>query len=252
MQHFKQQSWAFIAALLMIVLFSCQKSGAINNTPPINRDTAITVPPPPPPQPAKQFRFLALGDSYTIGQGVDSIHRFPAQTVSILRTVGYQFQPIQYIAATGWSTAALQNAISSRNPVGPFDIVTLLIGVNDQYQGLSIDGYRIRFEDLLKRAISLAGNNQKNVYVLSIPDYSVTPFGMNSTRIRDEIDAFNRANLNITRGYPQVHYVDITPSTREALLDKTLIASDQLHPSGKEYAKWAGMLLPIIQTVLQK
>ncbi|MFY8003700.1 MAG: hypothetical protein ACOVNR_02615, partial [Chitinophagaceae bacterium] len=126
MQHFKQHFWAFFAALPLIVLLSCQKSSAVDNTTPINNRDSIIIPPPPPPPPtppAKQFRFLALGDSYTIGQGVDSIHRFPAQTVSILRTLGYQFQPIQYIAATGWSTAALQNAINSRNPIGPFDIV---------------------------------------------------------------------------------------------------------------------------------
>ena len=120
--------------------------------------------------------YLALGDSYTIGQSVGITERFPAQTNTLLKSTGIKMAEPRYIATTGWRTDDLAAAINSQNPQGPFDVVSLLIGVNDQYQLRDTNGYRERFRQLLLKSISLAGNKRNHVFVLSIPDYSVTPF----------------------------------------------------------------------------
>ena len=134
----------------------------------------------------------------------------------------------------------------------PYSIVTLLIGVNDQYQTRDTTGYRERFTRLLNTSIALAGNDRRRVFVLSIPDYSVTPFarGLDTAAIRRQIDWFNSINRSVTLEN-NISYTDITPSTREAAIDKTLLAQDSLHPSGKEYAKWAARLAPLMKQVLQ-
>ena len=232
------------ALFLLLLTLACDKQP--------EADVVGPVPTPPPtgnPPPAgNALRYLALGDSYTIGQGVLVQDRFPVQTRRLLQGAGVNMQEPEIIATTGWTTLRLQEAIQTQNPTGPYDMVTLLIGVNDQYQRLSIDGYRTRFGQLLQEAIRLAGNRPKRVVVLSIPDYSVTPFAQNldRDRIRQEIDAFNLVNREISLAR-DVHYLDITPSTREAATDPTLIASDGLHPSGREYARWAARLLAIIK-----
>ncbi|BAV07824.1 SGNH/GDSL hydrolase family protein [Filimonas lacunae] len=194
--------------------------------------------------------WLALGDSYTIGQSVETNERYPAQTASQLLSKGIHITP-QYIATTGWTTANLLSAIQSQQPQGPYNIVSLLIGVNDQYQHMDTGGYRIRFTQLLQKSIQLAGNKASHVFVLSIPDYSVTPFaqGSNTAQISKEIDAFNAINKQITLGY-HCQYIDITPSTREAATQPSLVASDGLHPSGAEYKKWAGQLAPLLSKAL--
>lgn len=196
--------------------------------------------------------FLALGDSYTIGQDVSNDQRFPAHTIALLRQSNIKIKDPQYIATTGWTTQNLIAAINQQNPSGPYDIVTLLIGVNDQYQRMDTTGYRTRFTQLLLKSIELAGNRSSHVVVLSIPDYSVTPFvhSTDKSRVRREIDIFNMINKEITLQY-KVQYLDITPSTREAENDRSLIANDGLHPSGKEYKKWAERLAPIMKEVLQ-
>ena len=196
--------------------------------------------------------FLALGDSYTIGQSVSDPERFPAQTVSFLRSYGIIIKDPQYIATTGWTTGNLATAIQSQNPVGPYSVVTLLIGVNDEYQTHDTTGYRQRFRSLLLKSVELAGNSRNHVFVLSIPDYSVTPFAMghDTATIRKEIDWFNDINRQVT-AQEQCHYLDITPSTRLALNDPSLIAFDGLHPSGKEYGIWASMLAPMMNPVLK-
>ncbi len=162
------------------------------------------------------------------------------------------FKTPEYIATTGWTTLILLNAIASQNPQGPYDVVSLLIGVNDQYQHMDTGGYRIHFTQCLQQAIALAGNRTNHVFVLSIPDYSVTPFAQNSDtmQIRKGIDQFNSINKEITESY-QISYTNITPLTREAKNDASLIAGDGLHPSGKEYAKWAALLAPEIEKVLK-
>lgn len=198
--------------------------------------------------------WLALGDSYTIGAIVNPDQRFPAQTTALLRGYGFNMKDPEYIATSGWTTLNLQFAIADRNPTGPYDIVSLLIGVNDQYQTSGdTTGYRQRFTALLQKAIQLAGNDVSHVFVLSIPDYSVTPFAATSdtAAIRQELEWFNAINRQVAVSL-KADYTDITPSTREAKTDYSLIAGDGLHPSGKEYAKWANMLAPKIKAVLMK
>jgi len=198
------------------------------------------------------YTWLALGDSYTIGQSVSEAERFPAQTAALLENDSLVFTTPQYIATTGWTTVNLLNAIAQQNPQGPFDIVTLLIGVNDQYQQLDINSYNANFTACLQKAIVLAGNRKDHVFVLSIPDYSVTPFAQQSdtAQIHREIDNYNAINKAITLSY-KISYTDITPTTREMKNDPSLIAYDGLHPSGKEYAKWAAMLAPAIANALK-
>jgi len=196
--------------------------------------------------------YLALGDSYTIGESVSEPARFPAQTVSMLLNDSIQFLTPEYIAVTGWTTGNLLNSLNSDAPArSTYDFVSLLIGVNNQYQGQSMAQYRTEFTTLLNKAISYAGNRSSRVAVLSIPDWSVTPFasGRDTALIRSQIDAFNAINKQITLENG-VHYIDITPSTRMALTDRSLLAADGLHPSPKEYKKWATMLAAFIRTVL--
>lgn len=196
--------------------------------------------------------YLALGDSYTIGQSVTMSERFPAQTVAGLRNMGIGMTEPDYIATTGWTTDNLSAAISANYPSKTYDVVTLLIGVNDQYQRHDTTGYRGRFQLLLNTATTLARGNKAHVFVLSIPDYSVTPFAasLDTAMIRNEINWFNAINLSASNDQSYT-YLDITPSTREALNDPTLIANDGLHPSGKEYAKWAQWLSQLMYPVLR-
>jgi len=195
--------------------------------------------------------FLALGDSYTIGESVSPTERFPAQTVSMLMD-SIQFSTPEYIAVTGWTTGNLLNSINSVPPTrSGYDFVSLLIGVNNQYQGRSLAEYRTEFTNLLNIAIRYAGNRPSRVTVLSIPDWSVTPFaaGRDTASIRAQIDAFNAANKEITLANG-VQYINITASTRMALTDRSLLAADGLHPSGKAYKEWATFLATYIRSVL--
>lgn len=236
-----------IVFILSISLgFSCNKK---TPEPYTFRPAPVDTIPLPPNDTAKTY--LALGDSYTIGQSVTESERFPAQTVSILKQQGINIANPEYIAQTGWTTANLQQAIASRNPSAS-DIVSLLIGVNDQYQRLDTAGYALRFTQLLEKSIELAKGKRSNVFVLSIPDYSVTPFvpASDKARVRMEIDWFNSINRRITISYG-VSYIDVTPSSREAATNPNLIAGDNLHPSGLQYGKWAELLAPAIKTVLK-
>ena len=169
----------------------------------------------------------------------------------MLKQNGINLTATDIIATTGWTTNNLQSAINFQNPVN-HDVVSLLIGVNDQYQTHDTTGYRQRFTALLENAIVLAKGKKENVFVLSIPDYSVTPFaaGFDTARIRTEIDRFNAINKDITASY-NCTYLDITPSTREARYNSSLIATDGLHPSGSEYKKWADRLAPLMLPVLK-
>jgi lysophospholipase L1-like esterase len=195
--------------------------------------------------------WLALGDSYTIGQGVAANERFPTQTAALLLQQGIQVQAPTYIATTGWTTSNLQSNINNNNP-NKHTVVSLLIGVNDQYQRRDTTGYRQRFTELLVKAIELANGKKQNVFVLSIPDYSVTPFAAyyDTAQIRKEIDWFNNINRNVTEQY-NCPYLDITFSTREGRYNSSLIASDGLHPSAVEYKRWADKLVPLIMQALK-
>ena len=195
--------------------------------------------------------YLALGDSYTIGQNVLPSENFPAQTFQLLTQLGYNFKSPEIVATTGWTTDELQNNINNRSFTPPYDIVTLLIGVNNQYRGRPVDSYKPEFESLLKQAIEFAGGKADHVIVLSIPDWGVTPFaaGRDKDQIAREIDEYNAANKLISEMY-KVHYIDITPWTREAANDLSLIATDGLHPSAKEYKRWSEKLADKIKSLL--
>lgn len=201
-----------------------------------------------PEQKRTSYSYLALGDSYTIGESVPAADNFPNQTVQLLKNSGYDFKHAEIIAKTGWTTDELQNNINGRNLSTSYDIVTLLIGVNNQYRGRPVDGYKPEFENLLKQAIQFAGNRPDHVIVLSIPDWGVTPFaaGRGKEQIAREIDAYNAANKTISEQY-KVHYIDITPWTREAANDLSLLANDGLHPSAKEYKRWAEKIYSTIK-----
>ena len=233
----------FISLIFLTLLLSCSRKGSYS---------AVYQAPPPAPSAGAAKTYLALGDSYTIGQSVQVPERFPTQTVSRLREQGISIADPVYIARTGWTTGNLQNAIATENPSPTYDVVSLLIGVNDQYQRMDTAGYASRFTELLEKAVQLARGKKAHVFVLSIPDYSATPFVATSEkeRVRREVDWFNAINKRITDAYG-ISYTDITPSTREAATNPALVAGDGLHPSGSEYRKWAEMLAPKMKVVLQ-
>ena len=193
----------------------------------------------------KSKRFLALGDSYTIGESVMPAERWPVQLARMLQKEGVGLDEPQIIATTGWTTDELSAAIDRAPPRGPFDLVSLLIGVNNQYRGRALAEYRGQFADLLKRAIGLAGSQPGRVLVLSIPDWGVTPFarGRDRAAIGRAIDEFNAINAEAAQG-AGARYVDVTPVSRQAVVDAALIAGDGLHPSGKMYTEWARLALP--------
>jgi lysophospholipase L1-like esterase len=199
------------------------------------QDTPRTIP--------RARSYLALGDSYTIGQSVDSSDRYPVQLVKMLNTDGRKYADPEIVATSGWTTANLLNALRDKKADTPYDLVTLLIGVNNQYQRKSQAQYREEFTLLLRQAIGFAGDNASHVLVLSIPDYSVTPFArfMDKDLIVSQLDSFNRINREISRHY-KARYLDITWESRRAADDPSLIAEDGLHFSGKEYEIWAGMM----------
>jgi lysophospholipase L1-like esterase len=198
------------------------------------------------------IRFLALGDSYTIGESVDVNDRWPLQLVRLLRENHVAIDDPTIIARTGWTTDELDAGISAENPSGTFDLVSLLIGVNNQYRGRSEEEYRGQFRQLLQRAMEFAGNNPSHVLVLSIPDWGVTPFaeGKDRTAIGIAINHFNSITMEEAHRVG-AHYINITPFSREASHDRSLTAEDGLHPSGPMYATWAAMVLPIALKILQ-
>jgi lysophospholipase L1-like esterase len=200
---------------------------------------------------AKSYTYLALGDSYTIGEQVADQDNFPAQAVQMLGNEGVLVQAPKIIAKTGWTTDELQADINKAHITENYDFVTLLIGVNNQYRGRSVIEYAKEFEALLKQAIGFAGNNTTHVIVLSIPDWGATPFGATRDRnqITHEIDNYNATNKLIAEKY-KVRYIDITPGTRDALQDLSLLTTDGLHPSAKEYARWAKKVAGVIKESL--
>lgn len=191
--------------------------------------------------------WLALGDSYTVGQGIDIAASFPQQAAALLQERNLALDSLKYIAMTGWTTFDLDQALKAFRPQR-HTVVTLLIGVNDQYMRVDTSTYRERFTALLDRSIELTDGRPKRVYVLSIPDYAVTPWArrMDTARIRREIDAYNVINRRVTlaRGCP---YIDVTPLTREGAYNPVLICSDSLHPSAIEYRRWADRLVPLME-----
>ncbi|RYZ29467.1 MAG: SGNH/GDSL hydrolase family protein [Chitinophagaceae bacterium] len=199
------------------------------------------------------YTYLALGDSYTIGEAVLLQKSFPYQAVALLRKEGISINAPEIIAKTGWTTDELENGIKQFAFLPKYDFVTLLIGVNNQYRGRDIIVYKEQFESLLKKAIAFADGKQDHVIVLSIPDYSVTPFAeeKDPQKIRKEIDEYNTLNKAISIQY-KAQYLEITESTRKAKANQALVASDGLHPSEKEYGKWAKKLVELMKNKMKK
>lgn len=242
--------------LITVLISACTKEDyrRTYNTEPV--PTSPVVPPPPtaPLDTTLVKTYLALGDSYTIGQSVSIEERFPNQVVSLLKQDSVIVDTPEIIARTGWTTFDLFTRLTTNAPLKPtYDVVTLLIGVNNQFQRLPQSKYHDEFGLLLDKAIVYAGKVRKNVIVLSIPDYGVTPFGMslNAALISRQVDSFNIINkqITLTEGCT---YLDITPASREALTNPTLVATDGLHPSGSAYRQWATLLAPIFKAVLKK
>ncbi len=197
------------------------------------------------------IKFLALGDSYTIGETVAEWERWPAQLAAVLRRDRVIVAEPVIIARTGWTTDELNAAIDQASPQETYDLVTLLIGVNNQYRGRSAEQYRGEFSALLRRAIGFAGGRPACVIVVSIPDWGVTPFaeGRDREKIANEIDEYNSINWeeSVRAG---VVYVDITPISREVERHPELIASDGLHPSAVQYKYWVELIEPKALTAL--
>ena len=190
-------------------------------------------------------RFLALGDSYTIGEGVAEGQRWPVQLATALRGRGISLAEPEIIATDGWTTDELAAAIDTAHPQSPYGLVSLLIGVNNQYRGQPVEEYREQFRALLGRAVSFARGEPGRVLVLSIPDWGVTPFAEDRDRgrIAAEIDAFNTVNRDEVQRNG-ARYVDVTAVSRRTGRDPALVAGDGLHPSGTMYSAWAEMALP--------
>lgn len=236
--------------ILQLIIFSittflgCTKKtdmAVSNNTPYIKDTTTLKI------VNTDTIRYLALGDSYTIGEAEPLSVSFPYQLTDTLKGLGFKAQSPLIIATTGWTTSDLINAITEHTPLQDnYDFVTLLIGVNDQYQGKSQTTYRSNFIQLLHTAIAYAKGDKTRVFVLSIPDYGVTPFaaGEDAT-IGPEIDAFNAINLQESNN-AGVNYLNITGISREAATNPTLIAPDGLHPSASMYAQWVAQLFPMV------
>ena len=200
----------------------------------------------------KPHRFLALGDSYTIGECVAESERWPVQLVSGLRKKNIHLQSPEIIAKTGWTTDELNQAIEEKNPQGPYDFVSLLIGVNNQYRNRTPENYRQEFVGLLEKALAFAGGKAERVLVISIPDWGQTPFaeGNDRNKISKEIDQYNQINLEESQKR-KVPYCDITPISRKVQASPTLVASDTLHPSGEMYTEWTALILEKVATLFQ-
>lgn len=231
--------------LIVISLFLVSCGGSVTATPVSSSSSSV--------------RYLALGDSYTIGESVDENERWSNQLAAMLETSpqlggneGGIDIDVTIIARTGWTTSELWDGIQKETLSPPYDMVSLLIGVNNQYRGYDIEEYRTEFIFLLNKAIEYAGGDASKVFVLSIPDWGVTPFaqGRDAEKIAGEIDAFNQINREETQKMG-IQYVDITPVSRKAVYYPELIAGDGLHPSGKMYAEWAKLALPIVLDILK-
>ncbi len=199
------------------------------------------------------MKYLALGDSYTIGEGIPAEARWPTRLARLLRERGVALEAPRIIATTGWTTDELCAAIDGEEPLGRFDFVTLLVGVNNQYRGRSVAEYRGEFGDLLRRAVGHAGGDPGRVMVLSIPDWGVTPFareqGRDPAQVAGEIDAYNDAARTVAERQG-VAFVDITGISRERGTEDGMLIGDRLHPSAAMHALWTDAALPVAHELL--
>ena len=199
--------------------------------------------------------YLALGDSYTIGEGVEAEGRWPMQLAAALRAEGVDLDDPRIVATTGWTTGELATALDAEEPLGEYALVSLLIGVNNQYRGLSPDDYADEFSRLLERALGYAGGRADRVFALSIPDWGVTPFlaesGRDGAVVAREIDLFNAIAQRICDDR-NVAFVDITPVSRARGAEAVMLVDDQLHPSAAMYAEWMRLALPVVRARLHE
>jgi lysophospholipase L1-like esterase len=244
-----------LISLSMFVFWACRHAAqaTLPETEPETPDGPAN-----PPAPKEQVDILALGDSYTKGESVPAPKNFPNQLADSLVAAGYTVAGVRVIAQTGWRSDQLKNAIASQSGVigdSTFSLVTLCIGVNNQYQGASFDKYKTEFEELLQTAILRAGDRKERVVVLSIPDWAYTTFGQNFSNnpaeTSQEIDQYNAANKAITETYG-VRYIDVTGISRQGLAYPDLVASDGLHPSALQYARWVKVMMPAIREALRE
>ncbi|WP_026309074.1 SGNH/GDSL hydrolase family protein [Spirosoma spitsbergense] len=227
--------------ILFIVtfLFSCSKSTTEQNMV-VNPNAS-----------ASKYSFLSLGDSYTIGESVSASDRWSVQLAGMLRNQGLDVADPDIIARTGWTTAELQDAINSSGNQKKYTLVSLMIGVNNQYRGQSQDRYRTEFKSLLQTAVNFANGKADHVFVLSTPDWGRSPYAstQDKTQIGLQIDQFNAIAKDECQK-AGIAFVDITPATRAAAGDDSQFASDGLHYSGKQMQKWAEMALPVAKKLL--
>jgi len=230
----------YIATLCSLALTACDKGASVAPVAP------------PAPKEARASTYLALGDSYTIGQSVPEADQWGRQLVGLLRADSVEISNPVTIAQSGWTTSELALAIAAKNPEPIYDMVSLLIGVNNQYRGQSIDTYRTEFSELLETSIRLAKGNPEHVLVLSIPDWGTTPFGRNYNpeQVAAEIDLFNAVAKEVTEA-AGIPFINITTLTREAAADQSYIAGDGLHYSGKMHREWALLALPYAKQILK-
>lgn len=242
-----------VIVILSVFLLSCSSDETptpISTTPPV-----VNPPVTPNPPIASSINYLALGDSYTIGQSVCTTCRFPEQLKASLNAMYSSTISLKIIATTGWTTSNLLSAIESQKPESNYDLVTLLIGVNNQYQHRNFSVYEKEFPELVSKAIMLAKGDRKNVVVISIPDYAYTPYGKalsgdQSATISSEIDKYNAFAENYCNNN-QVAFVSITDITRLGLSNPNLVASDGLHPSEAAYKIFVDRMMPKIKMALQ-
>jgi len=231
--------------LLLILLFGFLSCKNAYNDMPQQNDAAE--------YPIKKMSYLALGDSYTIGEGVTISERWPVQLTQALKAKNFDVETPQIIARTGWTTDELMRAIDEANISDTFDLVSLLIGVNNQYRGRPVEQFRLDLVSLIEKALTFAGNDTSRVFMLSIPDWGATPFasGRDREKIASEINAYNYV-IHQETSARNILFVNITPISREALSDPTLLANDGLHPSGKMYLRWVNELLPRLTPQIHK
>jgi len=262
------QTKRFTLHLLALLLLSCGGNNTSNNpvqdpgavltpTPDpgsINTAPESEAPPEPGPKPettpitdvpSTPLRYLALGDSYTIGQNVPPEDRWPVQLADMLNQEGLTIEPPEIIAQTGWTTGNLKQAIADQDPQGPYNLVTLLIGVNNQYQGRSLEEFRTELKELLATALAFTDGEKSHLIVVTIPDYGITPFAANSDteKIASELEQFNQVVIE-EAALVEAPLVDIREIWLQAKDDTSLIADDGLHPSGAMYTLWAQAVLP--------
>ena len=223
-----------ILLLIFLSIISCNEKSNKPDTIEIEMETEFNT----------SKNYLALGDSYTIGESVSEKDRFPMLLINELNTNNYLFNSPKIIAKTGWTTDELKDAILKENIAKQYNLVTLLIGVNNQYRGNSIDEFRVEFAELLNMAISFAGNNIENVIVVSIPDWAVSPFAENRDRakISEQIDIFNAVKKEETLKR-NIKFVDITAISRQALGKSEYFANDGLHFSGLMHQLWVDEIM---------